>query len=273
MSWRFLLVAGIVHLLAASAASQFEADTEDRFVQSFSPDLEDNGSNGAAKPRLIIETSEVKFSRASVEAAPDTIEVPSFSQKADAYTIDTEDATPFNRQFIEAGSLKPYGAAELARYSSPVNPVAYLYLGRLDQDPSPFKYYGAAAPYSASQSAATPYFAATYPAANDISFTPQQQYYNYLQSYRAFPAVPGPVKSTGEVAHPLRSAVEHRPVTSEPYQARSMDLEDLRRKYEAAHDQPFVQSRQDPNHKAGSKHYERLAEINTRSKYSALRIK
>ena len=237
MGWRFLLSAGIVHLLVVSTASQFESSVEDRFVQSFSPDLYSADAGDSEKPQLSFKTSDVRFNRASVEAAPDTIEVPSFTQrKADAYNLEPEETQPFSRQFIESGSLKPYGAASLARYSSPVNPVAYLYLQNLPQSQ---KYYGAAKPY--------------------LSY----------QSYRAFPAVPTElVIPTGEVAHPLRSAVEQRPVSAATYtQARSMDLADLRRKYEATHDQPFQQARQDPNHRAGSKHYESLSEAAiTRSK-------
>ena len=88
---------------------------EDRFIQAASPELEDTLA-GSGKPKIrlystLADIEETKFSRDAVEAAPDALNIPTFSKPSNLPYLRSDNVGPFSRQFVEAGSLKYYGGA------------------------------------------------------------------------------------------------------------------------------------------------------------------
>ena len=294
-----LLSAGVCPLLVGLVLSLDGAEyLEDRLIQRFSPDVggrkeNDFGVGGGSKPSLRVAATEpeTRFSRDSVEAAPDTVATPSFSEvKAQSYTQE-EESTPFSRSFVESGSLKYYGAASqnpyvstysnfnLDRYPAPPAAVLTYYgaaVAEAEQEPA-VTYYGAAAAAPKGFPALTYYGAA---AAAPEEF-PALPYYGAAKPYNSFPqfsayrAVPTSVarESTGDTRLPLRSAVEARPQQQsyKLYRSQDKNLNDLRERYQNQNNRQFSQARKDPNHKTG-KHNESLSQVQTKSKHVSDRI-
>ena len=265
----FLLGAGLVHLLAAL---EFPGETEDRLIQAVSPDL----YSGGAKPGVRIVEREARFNRASVEAAPDTVEVPTITlKKALPYRRQQGDVPPFSRQFVEAGSLKYYGAANK-------RPSTVETYSKDDSSSSPvLKYFGAAAPMgSVSEIPELNYFGAAastgsvpeipelnYFGAASNSLPWQQRPQLQPQSYRSYPVSLAQSSPATSKAKPLRAAVEKRPAPLPArllYNKEGRSLDAQRTKYAAANKQEFLQARPDPGHN-NARHVARLKQSQPKS--------
>ena len=237
-----LLSAGFIPLLVGCVLTLGESENlADRLVQNFSPDFSQGLGGVRVKPklRINIEPVESMFSRASVEAAPDTIQTAFFSKpKVQTYSL-SENALPFNRDFVESGSLKVYGALDPTQYvrALPQAPLVE------DVEVLDTNYFGAANPNLFAQVYDGPRLLKYWSGPRDGARTP------------------------------LRSAVEKRPDPNiaRLYRARAQvkALAELRIKYFKNHRTVFKQARQNPEHKDGQ-HTEQLEESLTKSKNKKL---
>ena len=106
-----------------------EDSLSDPFVVGFSPDLTSKYNPGIAQspePALYIksESRDEKFSRSSVEAAPDSLLTPSFTppglRKSLPLTRSSLAVSPFYRGNIESGALHYQGPTQYSHKSEPL---------------------------------------------------------------------------------------------------------------------------------------------------------
>ena len=224
-----------------------EESLSDPFVVGFSPDLTSKYNPGIAQspePSLHIKSKsrDENFSRSSVEAAPDSLLIPSFTppglRTSLPLTRSSLAVSPFYRGNIESGALHYQGPTQYSHKSEPL------------------RFYGAAKWQNADtvvstvQHSKVPQFSANMEGVKEV----KGYYYGAAKQEYANRFAPLP---TGKVFHPVRESVEARPDlgygSSQPLveQARFMDIDldekkdisDLRKFYLSEHGKKFQQSR------------------------------
>ena len=217
-----------------------EDQLSDPFVVGFSPDLTNKYSPGIAQseePSLYIRTQEEKFSRSSVEAAPDSLPTASFTLPGQRTSLpltrSSLGVSPFYRGNIESGSLHYQGPSPYSRQNLQSEQL---------------QYYGAAKIQDTVVSAV--------PHSRAPEFSPKSEevqgyYYGAAKQMYGSRFAPLP---TGQVYNPVRESVEARPdLGDQPLieQARFLDINfdekkdmsDLKEYYLLEHNKKFRQAR------------------------------
>ena len=215
-----------------------DENVEDPFVIGFSPDLSHKYSPGIAQadePTLYIKKKEEKFSRSSVEAAPDSLPGASFTlaghRASLPLTRSSLGVSPFYRGNIESGALHYQGPAPYSQRTAESAPLQYYGAAKW-QNAEPVV---SAVPHSLKPEEVQGYY---YGAAKEI----------YGNRFAPLP--------TGQVFNPLRESVEARPDLAnqdQPLieQARFLDIDfdekkdmsDLKSYYLLEHNKRFRQAR------------------------------